>query len=47
MDLYCANCIKDFMKEEIITEIKWEIIETLHDLYIEIEKEGKEEEKGK
>ena len=35
MDLYCANCLKDFMKEEIISEIKWEIIETLHDLWEE------------
>ena len=46
MELYCVNCFKDFMKEEIISEIKWEVIEILNDLYIEIEK-GKEEEKGK
>ena len=46
MALYCVNCFKDFMKEEIISEIKWEVIEILYDLYTEIEKE-KEEEKGK
>lgn len=40
MDLYCANCLKYFMKDEIINEIKWEVIEMLNDLW-------EEEEKGK
>ena len=39
MDLYCANCMKEFIKDEIINEIKWEVIEMLKDLW---EEEGEE-----
>lgn len=41
VQMYCVKCLNDWMKEEIINGIKWEVIETLYELWKEEEENGK------
>lgn len=40
IDIYCVNCLQEYMKEQIISKIKVELINMLYEVW-------KEEEKGK
>lgn len=35
IELYCVKCIKGFIKEEVINEVKWDAIELLYALWKE------------